>query len=426
MFTSIEEINDKYKFSVIKDNVNVPDVLTLFNTGTIHVTNEKLSASQLHTYGLYYCYVTKDYIKTQLFLKMAVDLGYPNAMVSLGSYHYKITKDYDEMIKYYLMAINLGHTKAMYNLGIYHYKITKDYDEMIKYYLMAVDLGHVNVMFNLGIYHENITEDYDEMIKYYLMAINLGHTNAMYNLGHYHSHITKDYDEMIKYYLMAIDLGHTSAMFNLGIYYQNITKDYDEMIKYYLMAIDLGESDAQKKLEQKYGGKKTFEILDTHYESKILHTDDFLKIYTKEFNKYSVKILPNDVKDWNQYKHIYEKYVVNCEPCTNLYAPNFTIIGIDSDNNKKNYCIHAIVLNSEYFSILIDGEFTQQNDVTINVSSFKILDVLIKYLYLFIVDYQNLSIENVEELLKLADEYEFKSLITKCKYQIKEMLFRNI
>jgi TPR repeat protein len=519
MFTTVEEINKKYKININIDENNIDDLLNLFNTG---IEQLNLTEAQICIHALYHETVTKNYVLMKKYLMMAIELGNVKSMNKLANYYKIIVKDYVEMTKYYMMAIELGDTYAMNSLAYYHKTVTKDYVLMEKYYMMAIELGDTSAMNNLAYYHKNVTKDYVLMEKYYMMAIELGYTNAMNNLAYYHKTVTKDYVLMEKYfmmaiklrgksamhgfahyhktvtnnyvemtkdYMMAIELGDTDAMNSLAYYHQYTTEDYVEMTKYYMMAIELGDTNAMNSLADyhKYTtnnyiemtkyymmaielgdtsamynlahyhqyntkdhvemtkyymmaiesghtinireiyGDKTFEIMENYYDSKDVHTDIFLKLYTKEFQSTNGKqYISDSLKKIEKTvskiaKYIYEKYIKVNEACTSLYKTDFTIIGV-VDGIVKNYSIHSLFLDSEYFCVLIDGEFMETKSITIDVSSFLILDILIKYLYINELDSKNMSIEQIMELRTIADQYDFNGLFIRCNWQIKSCL----
>jgi TPR repeat protein len=367
---------------------------------------------------------------------MAIELGNSTAMNSLGIYHQDITNNYKEMEKYFLMAIELGDSTAMNNLGLYHQHITKNYKEMEKYYLMAIELGDSSAMNNLGWYHKTRTKNYKEMEKYYLMSIELGHSGAMYNLGWYHEDITKNYKEMEKYYLMAIELGHSSsAMNNLGLYHQDITKNYKEMEKYFLMAIELGNSTAIyhlkeycSRIESTQSDVLLFDILSKHYDATENPSDAFLTLYYQHCKKVK-KYIQSQIKEClgrpnKTYVYLYEKYIRNKNKNDNAssscFATDFKIHAIQTKDKEEShsltYNVHSLVFNSEYFHHLIDNDaFSHADEITMYVSSFAIIDLLLKYLYLSELD-SNATDEQIQELYGLSDQYTFEELGKVCKY----------
>jgi len=337
-----------------------------------------------------------------------------------GIYHHTVTKNYAEMEKYYLMAIELGNAYAMYNLGVYHKQVTKNYAEMEKYYLMAIGKGNADAMNNLGVYHHTVTKNYAEMEKYYLMAIELGDASAIYNLGYYHKQVTKNYAEMEKYYLMAIGKGHANAMNNLKTHYKN-----DSI--------------------------KLFASLNSHFDSKQDHTDVFLDEYCKLLKEEAVQshIIQDKIKSECGLnvnanivnKHLYEKYIQTGEKVeTGAYATDFTIIAtltgelgdtelgdtelgdtelgdteLGDTELGKTYPVHSLVLNSEYFLHLLDSGFSHATSVTMQVSDFGVVDILLKYLYRndFALD---ITKERLESIRRLADEFAFDALARLCDW----------
>ncbi len=285
--------------------------------------------------------------------------------------------------------------------GLYHY-VTKNYVEMEKYYLMAIELGNADAMNNLGVYHSHVTKNYAEIEKYYLMAIELGHADAMSNLGLYHRQVTKNYAKMEKYYLMAIELGHAIAMFNLGVYHRNNVVD-------------------------------VFECLDRHFDSKSDHTDAFLDEYCKLLKGDTVQSHIQDAIDSRCMsnnnvvnKHLYEKYIQTGEKVTaGAYASNFSIVATLTGSNddavlSKTYHVHSHVLNTEYFLNLIDSGFMEASSVSIKVTDFAVVELLLKNLYLNEFASPNtLSKEHWENLRQIADEFGFEALTKVCAWTAK-------
>lgn len=386
----------------------------------------------------------KDYGKMKKYCLMGVELGNPNLMCNLG-YCYYITKDYDQMKKYYLMAINLGDSGAMNNLGYYHDCITKDYQQMEKYYLMAINLGNCDAMNNLAMYHFQVTKNYSLTEKYYLMAVELNHAISMDNLANYHYHITRDYDKMKKYLLMAIELGFNTSMCRLGEYYREIG-DYGQMEKYYLMAntaqslnmlgtyykcmtanaekgnyyllmaFNLGEKPTLLPKDKKILFKLMFEFYlknecSNFFMKELYEALEYLgKSVFEEFNQTTSN---------NIYKYIYYNYVMHNIEIKKGYKTDFKIIAV-TDTEIKEYYVHSIVLNSDYFQKLIDGNFCETNEVTINVSNLNIIEILIKYLYLYEIN-TNLDTDTLNELYNIADQY----IIEELKYKTKLLLLLN-
>ena len=256
-----------------------------------------------------------------------------------------------------------------------------------------------------GIYHDTVTKNYAEMEKYYLMAIELGNAYAMYNLGVYHKQVTKNYAEMEKYYLMAIGKGHANAMNNLKTHYKN-----DSI--------------------------KLFASLNSHFDSKQDHTDVFLDEYCKLLKEEAVQshIIQDKIKSECGLnvnanivnKHLYEKYIQTGEKVeTGAYATDFTIIAtltgelgdteLGDTELGKTYPVHSLVLNSEYFLHLLDSGFSHATSVTMQVSDFGVVDILLKYLYRndFALD---ITKERLESIRRLADEFAFDALARLCDW----------
>jgi len=404
MFDTVKEIEDKYRitFSAEHSSGYTDFILNVFNnTNEESLDSISLDAIKLNICGIYHDTVTKNYAEMEKYFLMAIALGHANAMYNLGTYHKQVTKNYTEMKKYFLMAIGNGDADAdaMYNLGLYHHTVTKNYAEMEKYFLMAIELGHANAMKNLGYYHQNVTKNYAEMEKYYLMAIGKGHANAMYNLGYYHHTVTKNYAEMEKYYLMAIGKGHAFAMSNLGTHYKN-----DSI--------------------------KLFASLNTHFNSKQEHTDAFLKEYCKLLKEEAVQSHIQDVirsrcESTNSAvnKHLYTKYIQTKEKATGAYASNFTIVAhLDANPDEapsitKTYHVHSHVLNSEYFLHLLDSGFMETSSITMEVSDFRVMDILLKYLYTNEwTCSETITKEQLKSICQIADEFGFDTLTELCNW----------
>jgi TPR repeat protein len=343
-------------------------------------------------------------------------------LIMLGVYYQDIVKDYVAMEKYYLMAIDLGSSNAMFNLAHYQ-SITKNYVAMEKYLLMAIDLGDVNAMFNLGDYHQGVTRNYVAMEKYYLMAIDQGNSGAMSNLGYYYFRTDINYVKMEKYLLMAIELNNDYAMCYLGEYHRNITRNYKEMEKYYLMALDLGNIDIIYKLNGYYDRDKVklFNFLDLHYESKNIHNEMFLNIYNELLQQETViTYIKSNIDKCLEHKiflneYLYNKYVIINTKCMDTYVTDFTIYANIGDISKEYY-VHSLVLNSAYFSNLIDGDFRKCKQVTMYPLSFHVIELLLKYLYLNELDYKNIDTDDMESLKSLADEFQFTTLYNAIKW----------
>ena len=443
-FSTIQEIETKFKITWTKNYYDEDDILAVFN-GQDDLLKKDLDGKKINVRGVFHYRVTKNYKEMEKYYLMAIELGSAISMYNLGVYHNNVTKNYEEMEKYYLMAIECGDNNAMNDLGVYHCKVTKNYEKMEKYYLMVIECGDNNAMNNLGAYHYNITKNYEKMEKYYLMAIECGNNNAMCNLGVYHYHITKNYKEMEKYYLMAIECGNNKAMCNLGVYHYNITKNYKEMEKYYLMAIECGNNNTMLYLKKHYRTDLSlFRILDNHYNSKESHTTAFL---TEYYRCIKAKIVQTHIESFissgqsnktNQY--LYDKYIKNNLESTDGFITDFTIHAVilagetkdkqDEEtplnlfkdfhlNLSKDYHLHSLLLHSDFFHNLIDGEFMRSNHVTMHVSSFDVIDILLKYLYLGEMEHQTMTLDTVQELQDLADEYAFDSLLNACKNILK-------
>lgn len=127
----------------------------------------------------------------------------------------------------------------------------------------------------------------------------------------------------------------------------------------------------------------------------------------------SGSFIPNGI-----FKKLYNNYVIKNEKSKE--NNNFTII-VYCNEIKYEYFIHTMVLDSEYFWVLLEGNFPIKNEITINVNDLEVINILIKYLYLSEFDYNNINKENIDELLKISDQFGFENLKKICDLVIKFM-----
>ena len=238
----------------------------------------------------------------------------------------------------------------------------------------------------------------------------------MNNLGFYHYDITKNYEEMEKYYVMAISLENSAAMNNLGHYHQYVTKNYEEMEKYYLMAVHKdGNRKAMNQLYTYYNTKmiKVFELL-WKYKNLHTHSEHIISELkgmagNDEINKH-IKSKCSRIN--NKFRYIYNKYVINNIKFDKGYKTDFTIIAVCNDEIKEYY-IDSIVLSSyDYFQVLLYGKFQEVNFITMYVSNFEIISILIKFLYLNEFDVTN---NKLDELLSISQQYKINELEELCE-----------
>ena len=291
----------------------------------------------------------------------------------------------------------------------------KNYLEMEKCYLEAIKLGCENSMNNLGYYHHHITKDYPKMGKYYLMAIDLGSIISMYNIACYYRQ-TNNYTEMKKYFLMAIELNCVDSMQTLA----EILRRGDCTIsnEYYLMAIYQNSEKAIQRLSEIYHNNNNylFDILDNAYLKKSHHL--LLEklnelILLPEIKKHILpKIEIKKSSDNPIFKKLYYNYVINNQKCKR--NDNFTLI-VYCNEIRHEYFIQSMVLNSDYFWTLLEGEFQSKNEVTINIKNLQVIDVLLKYLYLSEFNSFNGNKDDINDLIRICDEFGFDDLKSTCE-----------
>lgn len=401
-------------------------------------------------------YEEKNYKDALKYYKMSIKLGNKAAMNNLGSY-YKLKNNINLMMKYYL---NASTPKSFYLLGKYYEEI-EEYDEMIKYYEMS---NNSNSIHRLGIYYEKI-ENHHEMKKCYLKSLELGNTESAYNLAKHYKKIDL-FREVEKYYLMANDIEDVTiinylarkyeplncteaikwykegiklnspiSMFDLAMFY-NAKGKTDEVIKYITMAAELNHVAAINTLIRYYvkdDEKLNYYLNHAIKENiplNIFHLTQAIKtidLYNKLIDIYlKLDIIPSELENaiietsdkeyiLNQlspkstnsiYYYIYENYVKDNIKCMDSYISDFTI-NVIVNENKYEYYVHSLIFDSEFFKVLIDGKFEKTKSVTIHISSLEIIDSLLKFMYLNIIE---ISDEKIDEFIVLANKYMFTRL----------------
>jgi TPR repeat protein len=410
--------------------------------------------------GNYHRSVTKNHSEMIKYYSMGINLENSSCMTCLGYYYYT-EKNYKLMKKYYLMAIKFGNVEAMEGMGNYYRDVNKDENEMEKYYLMAFQAGNFESLETLAHYYRE-EEDYDKMTKFFLMGIEKYNDESfMTEYADYFLEIDKNYPMAKKYYLMAIEQSNSSylsALTGYANYHRIYTKNYSEMMKYYSIAFkqnyqnfvgilknDCDENilDLFKILSNLDMDDLALPIQDSCSKAvfccdschKILPFEDLYNeaVYLQDFCRKAVleelenlstieeiqEYINFDLKPINNNDKIlynlYHKYISENIQSPSGYITDFKINAIINENETKEYFVHSMVLKSEYFEILIDGDFKNQLSIDITVNTFQTIDDLLRYLYLKEINFNDMDIDRIRNLLKLADQFMFGELKKLCE-----------
>lgn len=116
----------------------------------------------------------------------------------------------------------------------------------------------------------------------------------------------------------------------------------------------------------------------------------------------------------NIIRNLYEKYIKKNIKCDDGYITDFKIIAIGEE--IREYYIHSFVLDSQFFEVLIDGQFTKIKQVTMNIDNFQVIDDLFLWLYLGKINFNDR--DRISNLLKIANEFMFVELEKLLKMKI--------
>lgn len=430
MFTSLKEISKLYKVKFnefdLQQEVEIlklcNDNLESINTTTEHKL-ESGTSEILCLIGFHYQYTLKNYQEMTRHYLTAIGLKHADSSKLLGDYYLSIKK-YKLMKKYYLIAIDLGSTGAMNSMAEYYENININPEEMEKYLLMSLHAGDNDALDLLIYYHRYVSEDYKKLEEYYSIAVEMDDCCMIGDYADYLKNIIKNYFLAEKYFIKSIEGSRYQHFFSLLSYanfHRDITKKHGEMIKYYQFAFESCSEIFIENIEKFYDNDpiEYFKLLyNLNIDNEILSKklDEISKC--KEIQHY-INFSMEPVKHTNTiFTKLYNNYVSENIRCINGYISDFKIVAI-SEEFSKEYFIHSLVLNSEYFHTLIDGDFKKSNEITMNVDTFETIDDLLKYLYLKEINFKNMNPKRIENLLKIADEFMFNELKKLCEIYIK-------
>ena len=213
----------------------------------------------------------KDLREALKWIRMAAELGYPEAQCELGGLFYSgtgVENNYTEAVKWFHLAAEQGQIHALYNLGLAYYwgnGVIQDYVEAAKWYRKAADQGYACGERELGRCYEDgkgVAQDYDEAVKWYRKAADKRDSCAQVLLGICYEDgkgVAQDYDEAVKWYRKAADQGDQDGQNNLGnCFYDGtgVQQSYTEAVKWFRKAADQGHAGAQDNLGYCYAKGK--------------------------------------------------------------------------------------------------------------------------------------------------------------------------
>ena len=416
MYKSISEIHKNYGYDEIKEETILGNILLKVFNKDNNLDFE--DSNVLWLKGDFQKYLEFDEGTRIEYLIKAVSKGNTNAMHSLGLYYCYEQGNVPEGVYYIFQAAKLNHIESLLEAcnWVKDFKISKNY------LIQAINLGSSEAIIKLAdLYKDNL--DYINMKKYYLMAIDLGSGYSAYQLGKYYqkeslksrSH-NLDYifltDSFCQYYLEAVRLNYFRAAIDLGKFYED--SFYIKSEEYYLIGL-INSYNYSYFLNINIHRNKLsiYKIVEKSSLPSKLYEELFKDI--EVFRYLTSKI---DFPKTNKiFKTLYYKYIINNIECKDNYITDFKIL---IDNSQ--YFIHSLILDSQYFENLIDGQFQCKKEVSMGYDK-DTIDILLKYLYLGEFEYQKLSEANIENLLSLADEFMFDKLKENCEIILKLTLF---
>jgi len=160
-FTSIKQINKKYKTNFKIDNLKEDNKNKVFDDNNIEINNRRTK--------LILDIFNKKYDSNLLIQnKYDLDIGFTNYVLAV---YFQVNKKYQLMKYYYLISIENNFTESMYNLAVYYKNIETDYFLMKKYYLLAIENLCANSMYDIAEYYFNHENNIELAINYYLLSL---------------------------------------------------------------------------------------------------------------------------------------------------------------------------------------------------------------------------------------------------------------
>lgn len=427
MFNSIEEISEAHNLEFRPEEEEY--VIKVFNGEDVpyNIITSRLKAG-------YYWSVKNDIDLAEKNFLDLFKLGDVNSLIDLISYYLYgkeiyATENQGKLEKYFSMGIKTGNREIIRMYAQYHYGVTRNYKVMEEYLSILIesdikDKFYLDATYIYAKYHYHITENYEQMKKYCFIGIELNDHKFMNFYGDYF-YYKSDYDLMEYYYLKAIELGNMHSLFSYINFQRNMIGDCEKCFKYLIIGFNSAEKENLKQLcsiledlcvsENKY----IFRILEQNFKKstsqavaglfkKLLQNSEIFDYV----NNYRIKFKSTHIN-----QKLYEKYIVQNLKC-DTYINDFELVCENYDGKTKIYYLHSFILNSKYFEILIDGNFERTKTCNMNVSSFYVVDLLIKFLYLGNLDFSDIPKSDIGELGEIADQYGFEELTERLKYYI--------
>jgi len=114
-------------------------------------------------------------------------------------------QDYTKALELFHWAAELGYSEAINSIGTAYYNgrgVEVDNEKAVHYYELAAMRGDVEARYNLGIEEEN-ARNFDRALKHYIIAIGVGDSYSLMEIQDLYSkgHATKeDYTKALRSY----------------------------------------------------------------------------------------------------------------------------------------------------------------------------------------------------------------------------------
>lgn len=372
MFKSVDEITDYYGFELDTTKYNSESVLKIFNDNGIIFSSENSKYTYLK--GLYYKYVECSYNEMTYNFMQAILLGNSDAKLQL-EYFYKdkfpnmTNKKINELIETLKKCFYIRN-------GIFKYDVGSN----MLHFSKAAKLGSTFAIYEIAYYLYRTADNYDKMVRYCFKGINLGDKDCMVLLGNYFA--ARGSNKKYKYYSMflnqegakldRINNTNTSSilLIDVCLLIENVTSKMKNQISEIVRNFD--------------------------FKEEIIHHLN-TKFQTTKMNEY-----------------LYNKCII--EQLDSEYKPDYELIFIDLNGDMMKYTVHSFILDSDFFRVQIDGNFIKSKTCNLEVSSFKIANVLVEFLYLQKINFRKLSQIDIDELNIIADQYQLDNLTLRIKY----------
>lgn len=458
-----EELALKY-YTIYGSDEELGMFYRLMNQHDTAIEYFKKSNTRRSYYYMSKCYYSKEDTENEIkCLEMSASLGDVDAMFDLA-FHYNESNNidaHDKYIMYLTKSAKAGNGEA-YDFLLQHYYDCGDFDNVLdcadegllnenvknyhdvmymylgmiylktnvklakKYLKKSVELENNDSMITLASIYMNECKK-EKAIALYEKASEEGNSEALYQLGKFY--FNTDKEKSLEYYKKSAKMKNANSIMALVDYWNEIlslskeTEQFlDKCVTYFLILIDLGKLDfVYKILNQRMNSEyiTLIQCILDNEDSNNYHMNTYFYI---NFAKYvdNYEYIENSIDDMNDaittetsniiLKHLYEKYVKPNIKCEKGYISDFIIYAICDDVTYEYYC-HSFAFNSEYFRTMIDSNFAGTNSITINVSSLKVIDSFLEYIYLGTL---SIDISLIDELISISREYLFKDLRKYC------------